>query len=564
MDNSIVAILFDLLVDYGVERVVCSPGSRNVSLLIEADARKELKKTVVTDERTAAFVALGMGQVSQKPVALICTSGTALLNYSPAIAEAYYQNIPLIVISADRPKEWIDQDDSQTVRQPGVYTNFSKEGYDIDACLDDDNYKWYVNRMVNEGLIKATSGKKGPVHFNVHLPGTPLPHREGAQNQSKKYTTVGHAPQLDKNQLMALVREAAGKKIMITAGFMQPDNKLQRGLAELASLPNVCVMAETISNLHLPSECYSVDSVLFKLSDSECRELRPDILISIGGALVSRKLKEYLRESKIRQHWAVGNFNTVVDCFKSLTTIIDVEATSFIPYFARRLKRQQDREKISSDYRQRWAEKRKESYSNPDTYPWSDLTAMNSILHVIPENTNLFLSNGTSVRYAQLVEYQPPHASFCNRGVSGIEGSTSSALGAQICYPGLTCLISGDLSFMYDIGALSTKLATGRFRVIVLSNGGGDIFRFINPTRKLPIRDEYLCADSRPPVKELVESYGWNYFRATDKASLDNALEKFFLPSDRPALLEVVTGADDKNTDILSDFLGIRKLSEKY
>ncbi len=163
-------MIADVLLEHGVIHVVCSPGSRNTPLLLAVSSRERFKTHVVIDERSAAFMALGLAQVSQNPVALICTSGTALLNYAPAVAEAYYQGLPLIVISADRPEQWIDQDDSQTIRQPGAFAHFIKRSYDIAALPDPEKERlWLTNRVVNDAMIEAMSARKGPVHINVRL-----------------------------------------------------------------------------------------------------------------------------------------------------------------------------------------------------------------------------------------------------------------------------------------------------------------------------------------------------------------------------------------------------------
>lgn len=562
MDGKVIRIVFDLLNQFGVETIVCSSGSRNVSLLMEADLWEEKRKYVVVDERCAGFIALGNALVSRKPVALVCTSGTALLNYAPAIAEAYYQNLPLIVLSADRPMEWIDQDDSQTIRQPGVFSNYCKYFVDLDACRQDSEYLWYVNRIVNEGLITSLLGRKGPVHFNIHLPGTPI-------NPLPRYTTAGHKfdvvcsdKRLDKESLKELATKACGKKIMVTAGFMPPDHRIQRGMSMLASLPNVCVMAETISNLHLSPECYKIDAPLFSIASKnvsplEIEKFRPDILISIGGALVSRQLKEFLRQCTPEQHWSVGEFRNVVDCFQSLTSIFDMNPAGFIPYFAKRLKRTQAFASDIPQYSLLWKNLRDKTSQSVQDLPWCDLMALRTIFRKLPSSCNLFLSNGTAVRYAQILNHVPPHASYCNRGVSGIEGSTSTAIGGMLAYPDMTVLITGDLSFAYDIGALGTDLADGRLKVVVLNNGGGDIFRFVKATSGLKIREKYLCADMGSDLRMIASTYGWNYYEASNYKTLLEVLPDFFNESDSPCLLDIQTARDNLNADTLRSFLNI-------
>lgn len=548
--------MFDLLQAYGVERVFCSPGSRNASLLMELDARDDLQKEVVIDERTAAFVALGYAMVSRQPVALVCTSGTALLNYGPALAEAFYHNIPLIVISADRPVEWIDQDDSQTIRQPGVFSNFSLGCYDIDACRTDDNYIGFVNRMVNEGLIRSVVKKRGPMHFNIHLPGTPFT-PDDLPSRARKFELTLSEGKLSLQNLKRLVEDAKYKRILIVAGFMPPSHRLQKGMALLQSLPNVKILAETLSNLHLEPSCYDIDHLLFNCSERECEDLRPDILISFGGALVSRRLKEFLRKVKPSQNWTVGTRDNIVDCFLSLTEIIDTEPENFIPYFARRLMSAQNWEKgVAPHYKEQW-DRYKKPVGTLDELPWSDLAATRYILDSLPSSVNLFLSNGTSVRYAQLAYSRVPHASFGNRGVSGIEGSTSTAIGGALAYPGMTCLITGDMSFHYDISALSLPFVPDNFKIIILSNSGGDIFRFIKSTCGLNIRDQYLCADPEVPIQDLCITYGWWYYVANDMESLKEIFDIFMDVTIAPCILHLDTSKTD-NAQILRDYLGIK------
>lgn len=556
LERPVVSQLFRLLSDFGVRDVVCSPGSRNATLLQMADACPEFRKRVVVDERSAAFIGLGLALVSRSPVALICTSGTALLNYAPAVAEAYYQGIPLVVVSADRPLEWIDQDDSQTIRQPGALGNIVKASYDIDGDESREDYVWYANRIVNEGLLTALQGKEGPVHFNVRLDGTTSPEITPAP-QARKVRLFSPLPTLGRNDIKGLASVAFNKRILLVAGFMQPDNRLQKSVATLAGLPNVAIMAETLSNLHLPDECYMVDKLLFPLDAEGERELRPDIVISIGGALVSRKLKEFIRRNPPHYNWNVALSPNVVDCFKSLTSKIDCSPTPFLGTLAKMIRRfqRESTDAVAPRYAAEVSRLRERFSGKTEKTPWSDLKAMSLILGGIPVEANLFLSNGTAVRYAQIVPFRLPHAVYSNRGVSGIEGSTSTALGGSLIYGKITCLITGDTSFAYDMAAFASLPAPSTMRVVLLDNGGGDIFRFIPATNSLPIRERYLCTDIKANPSFIADAYGWDYIFADSEASLRKALKGFFKSSSRPSILHVSTGRGDKNTDILRNFL---------
>lgn len=566
MEKPIVNILLELIRQYGVECVVCSPGSRNAALIDVADKKRELKKLIVVDERTAAFVALGISLVSKSPVAVICTSGSALLNYAPAVAEAYYQGIPLIVISADRPMEWIDQDDSQTIRQSGALSLITKASYDLNGDENaNSDYIWYANRVINEGMIKALERKSGPVHFNVHLDGKVPESKDvsaqvqhpSIQNQLfRKVVVLRPAQRLDNQQMRQLAREGFDKKIMVVAGFMQPDHRLQKAMALLGTLPNVCIMAETVSNLHLSPTCYKVDTVLFPMSGRYEEELRPDIVISLGGALISRKLKEFLRETNAL-HWSLSYAENLIDSFKTLTTKIEASPSTFIQTLSKLMSRMQMVAGLQNipSYRDKWNKQRSVSEKKVDLFPWSDLKALDLVLNSLPEETNLFLSNGTSVRYGQILSYPLTHATYSNRGVSGIEGSTSTAIGGSLVYDKLTCLITGDMSFSYDIGAFGTNLANNKMRIIVLDNGGGDIFRFIKATSNLEIREKYLCVNRKNPIEEIALAYGWAYYYASDEATLKSELEEFFSDLVVPAILHVDTTSCGKNARTLTQFL---------
>lgn len=557
MAKEVVCELFSLLELYGVRHVVCSPGSRNAVLLMEAESHPDIEKTVVVDERSAAFIALGIALCTRRPVALICTSGSALLNYAPALAEAFYQGIPLIVISADRPVEWIDQDDSQTIRQLGPLDNFTKGCYDLLGDPLHDDYLWYVNRIINEGLQKSLAPKRGPVQFNVHLDGradlTP-----DSLGLSRKILQVTPVQKVSREDLGNLAEMAFKANIMIVAGFMLPDHRMQRAFSLLQELPNVVIMAETVSNLHLDPSCYNIDRVFFSNGESILEKYRPEIIISVGGALISRKLKEYLRKCKVRHHWSLGYSDNLVDCFQALSLKIEADPASFLKSFAKLVARKQAQSHFSSDYRAAWSGLRKVWEDVFSRLPWCDLKALHLVFSSLPADADLFLSNGTSVRYGQILPFFPFHAIYSNRGVSGIEGCSSTALGISLCNGRLTCLVTGDMSFEYDLGALASGLASSNLLIVVLDNGGGDIFRFINATKDLPIREKYLCASKSISVRKLALAFGFDYFAASSVEELQKALKDVLIPGRLPRILHLITREAESNSEILRKFLKSR------
>ncbi|MDE6806472.1 MAG: 2-succinyl-5-enolpyruvyl-6-hydroxy-3-cyclohexene-1-carboxylic-acid synthase [Muribaculaceae bacterium] len=570
--KDVARILLDILMAHGVRDAICSPGSRNAPLLVAADARPALRTRIVTDERSAGFVALGIAQVSRRPVVLICTSGTALLNYAPAVAEAYYQGLPLIVVSADRPLEWIDQDDSQTLRQPEALRNFVKGSYDISDREAGDRPGWYDTRIANDAMLTALAPKQGPVHINVRL-SPPL----GATVSGTLSSTprvirrMGPSQKPEKDLVRELANTLKERRVMIVAGFLPPDARLNRAMTRMRAHDNVVVMAETLSNLHLPVEDYSIDSVLCTLRDEDAEAYHPDVVISIGGALVSRMLKEYLRlraGSPGFEHWSVGFNHTTVDCFQALTLRIECDPGYFLSALSPELARA--RRALSKApngrnpespavYCELWHNARIKAIGRVmhegATAGWSDFRAFRAILSLMPPKVNLFLSNGTSVRYAQILSfYRRPHAEYCNRGVSGIDGSTSTAAGGALAYNGDTVLVTGDMSFAYDLSALQTMKAIGsELKIIVIDNGGGGIFRFINSTSDLACRERYFCADPDAPIAALAGAYGMGYLHAATEEELYDALQLFF--NARGAVILEITTPPAESAEVLREIL---------
>ncbi|MDE6555849.1 MAG: 2-succinyl-5-enolpyruvyl-6-hydroxy-3-cyclohexene-1-carboxylic-acid synthase [Duncaniella sp.] len=548
-------ILADLLEAHGVDCAVISPGSRNAPLIVALARHPAIETYHVIDERSAAFIALGMSIRSGKPVALVCTSGTALLNYAPAVAEAFYRRIPLIVVSADRPLEWIDQDDSQTLWQQDALAPYVKRSCDICNAADNDNDRWFADRVINDCLLEAVNGRVGPVHINIRLdaPLGKLSERMAEQPRVVSLTTpTPELPTAEARRLGQML--ASPRKVMVIAGFHRPNTSLNRALSKLARLPNVIVLTETVANLHSPEFISRIDATLCRITEEEREALRPDVVLTIGGALISRMIKAWIREMPREvEHWHIGISHTTIDCFRHLTRRIEMEA----PVFIRQLASALQPHRAPSDYSTLWhkvAERAaKEHVLKIARAPWSDLKAFASLFKSIPRGTDLQLSNGTPVRYAQLMDCSTLHSCECNRGVSGIDGCTSTALGASVFSSGLTLLITGDMSMQYDISALSSTLLSPRLKIIVIENGGGGIFRFIESTRNLDELEEYFVGSVRLPLRQLCEGYGLAYFEAESEKSLERVLGRFFAENTRPALLTVKTPGE-VSAEVLLDY----------
>lgn len=539
-DKEIVQIIADIAVKNNLKRVVISPGSRNAPLSIAFARDERIETFVLVDERSAAFFALGMAQQSNEPVGLVCTSGTALLNYAPAVAEAYYQRIPLVVISADRPLEWIDQDDSQAIRQQEALKGVVKGVYQLPVSVQGADDRWYANRLVNEAFNTALSGRKGPIHLNVPFR-EPLyglkPYLEKNERIVRTINPVGDLSDDALETLSSTIRSSS--KVLVLAGQTDPSAELQRALERFSSLPQVVVLTETISNLSSPNFITTIDRVITSFSEEELPEYMPELLISFGGPVVSKIIRRMIRFCPPVHHWYIGKGEPLIDTFGALTERIDLSPEVFFRQLV------PEAEPVTSDYATRWkmrdGQQTQKHEAFLQTAEWSDLKVFSILLPSIPQGSHLQVGNSSTVRYAQLFKGCPALHIRGNRGTSGIDGSTSTAAGASVVFEGQTILITGDMSFMYDSHAFWNPYLTSRFKVIVIKNGGGGIFRFIAGPSEVEECEQYFETAQEIDVERLAVFYRLAYFKAGDEASLQEALPRFYAETERPAVLEVET-----------------------
>ncbi|BAX81506.1 2-succinyl-5-enolpyruvyl-6-hydroxy-3-cyclohexene-1-carboxylic-acid synthase [Labilibaculum antarcticum] len=532
--------LIDICWAKGMEYVIVSPGSRNAPLSISFAKDDRIKSLVIVDERSAGFFALGIAQQTRKPVGLVCTSGTALLNYGPAVAEAFYQRLPLVVISADRPVEWIGQDDSQALPQVNVFGQFVKASYQLPLDANNQDDCWYLNRMVNEALSKAQSGRLGPVHINFPLR-EPLYGVKSYPNSIERVIgKINSVDQLSSNTIDSIADIInSNQKIVIVVGLLHQQIELNELLAELAQNKNVVVLTESVSNLHNKQFLPCIDRVICSIKEEELDDFKPDLLINFGGPLVSKMIKTFLRDNKPTEHWFIGKEDHFIDTFKNLTSHIDVSPLAFFKQLLPLIK------PSDSSFLEHWKGRDAEVSEIHAEYlkgiEWSDLKAFEQILNGIPEDGNLQLANSSVVRYAQLFKISGTHTYNSNRGTSGIDGCTSTAAGAALVNEKTTTLITGDISFFYDSNALWNKYLQSNFKIILINNGGGGIFRFISGPSGVEELEEYFETVQDYKADKLAETFGLDYFHAENEEEVNNVLPDFYASNKRAAILEIKT-----------------------
>lgn len=530
----------------GVKHCVTSPGTRNAPLLDAISSHSELVVKPVIDERTAAFYALGVATTVNRPVLLCCTSGSAPLNYAPALAEALYRKVPLIALTADRPREAVERNLQQTIHQSDALHNVVKGEYSID-CRDTADY---IHDVISDAVGVATTPPCGPVHVNLAID-------DPRVTNDIDYTKIISKPVIEVINPapvppVAIMRDIATeigstKKVIIVAGGYRPDAKLNRSLDRLLSFGNYAVLAEWMSNLHAAGVCTNTDLVMAMASRDTYHSLVPDVVITFGTPLLSTHAAQYIKNNNI-EHWHVGMETSVADSFGTLTRHYRALPELFFPALVAATRKSN---LPSLEYSERWVAMSKAVETRVNEAigrKFNDISAIQTVLKLAPRPYNLQLSNGMTSRYVNALSMsamkkQYVHSCSCNRGVSGIDGSTSTAIGAASCYNGMTLFITGDTSALYDIGALNISNITPDFKMVVINNGGGEIFRTIKATREFNKLEEIITLPSMLPFRGLAESLDLAYFTADDNSSLHCEVRKFYAECSRPAILEIRTTA---------------------
>ena len=537
-------------VAHHIEHVVISPGSRNAPLTIGFTNHSKVKTYSIVDERSAAFFALGMAQQLQKPVVVVCTSGSALLNYYPAVAEAYYSDIPLVVISADRPKHLIDIGDGQTVRQENVFENHIEATANLIAGADD-------NLDVLKNVLETTIHKKAPVHINVPFD-DPLYEVENAMMSLESINYKFVETPLDVNELQSYadIWNASEKK-MVIVGSNSSSELLQVQLNKIIEDPSVIVLTETTSNVFHAHFINSIDKVIFPLTNDALEKLVPDILLTLGGMIVSKKIKQYLRKFQPKHHWHVDS-KKAFDTYFCLERHFKITPELFFSQFFFLTPKSFP---SHLNYQQEWIDLKKQRKIKHKEYldvcEYSDLKVFESVLERIPNNTQLQLGNSSIIRYSQLFDMNPSLKVFCNRGTSGIDGSTSTAIGASVVVDNQTVFVTGDISFFYDSNALWNSNIRNDFRIILINNNGGGIFKFIPGPQKTNALS-YFETPHGLTAEHLCKMFGFEYQKVSNLEEVKESLSDFYSESNQPKLLEICTPSA-KNDVILKQYFASLK-----
>ena len=563
--------------EYGIKHIVISAGSRNAPLtngFVEDDFFVTYS---IVDERAAAFFALGIAQQFHHPAALVCTSGSALLNYYPAVAEAFYSELPLVILSADRMPHRIDIGDGQTIKQEGVFgphligtASLKPDVAHATAALLDSNKQPYFGSKPSakevaelqekhqthnvaelQRVLQLVCTVNGPVHLNIPME-EPLYGMTTTPISFPKKAT--HKPKSEKPDLATLHKhwEKAGRK-MILIGTHKPNTALADELNRLAEDPTVLILTEKTSNYKHPKAIGSIDCLMAPLEHEQNggeTDLQPELILTLGGMIVSKKIKFFLRKHKAAHHLHIGltkandtfyylshHLNTKAD--QVLRTLeIATETTS--TYQEANLKRYHSYLKKGIDYLK--------------TIPFSDLKVFEQLAKTIPADSHLQIANSSPIRYAQLFAFKSGVEVYGNRGTAGIDGSMATAMGAAQINNKPLVFITGDLSFFYDVNGLWHNYIPKQARIIIINNQGGGIFRILPGEKDSPKYDTYFETIHNRSARHIAKGFGLGYKRVCTLWGTKRALRRFFHASDKAKILEICTPRKTNDSVLLEYF----------
>ena len=542
-----IAELGPLLLRLGVRHVIICPGSRNAPLTQLFTSNAGFHCHSIVDERSAGYVALGMARHLGEPVVVLTTSGTAVLNLAPAVAEAYYQQLPLFVITADRPPEKINQFNNQIIDQEAPYYAYTKGFYQLPVRVAYPEDLSQVLGQMEQLFASAPDFPRGPVHLNVPLE-EPLydllPPALKTPEQDAPSTT-------DQAPFAELGRVDPGSRILVLAGMGRAQSDLTLLLSRLVQSRQLVVIAENIANLPGDDFISQPELLLRGVYKDGRAALIPDLVISFGGQVVSKQLKIFLQKLPDLRHVEIGG-----NVAASLATLekpgseheksgSEHEKTAFRNQFMEHWKQEQERARL------RIREK-------IQSLEYGNLWVVNAVHSAAPSGSVVHLGNSTTIRYSQILPQRADLTYYANRGTSGIDGCVSAAVGAAMVSDQLHILLVGDLSFVYDSNALWNKDFPVNLKIVVLNDQGGGIFRLLKGPSDMDFFEEFSVTHHPVSPALLSQSFGREALVLGNKGELEAALKTFFSPGNHLSVLDVDT-AGQENSRIFKEFLDIKK-----
>lgn len=521
-DKAVIQQLVYRLRKTGVRNVVLSPGSRSAPLVQEFSCYTDIEKHVLFDERCAGYFALGLAQQLRKPVAVFCTSGTAVLNLAPAICEAYYQQIPLIILTADRPAELIGKGENQAINQVNIFQNYIAAFYNVDEKFSDwDNLNWlnivapiHINLPLQEPLYKTVSTLYEQPFLKFNVPVSPTLSKVDKQTISTLWKTK--------------------KRKLVICGKSHFQKAKQHYLQLLNEQEDVLIVREPISNTALEKSIFNTDKTISSIQTPD--DFKPDLVVTIGRQFTSKRLRNFLKQFPDLTHWHISLQGEEWNSWQREFRVWKCTDVDFLRVVSAVSKNQ------PSSWKKAWlTQQEKISFFQQKPRKFADFSVYELLAKQIPQNTIIQWGNSSPVRYASFFEYAEKTEHFANRGTSGIDGCMSTAVGCAVANPEKqVLLVIGDISFFYDSNALFYKPFPQNLKIIVINNSGGNIFRLIDGQTDERLMQPYFETRHTHSVKHLAEMFALPFEECNSEEKAENAIQKFF-SSKGAAMLEIKT-----------------------
>lgn len=530
--------LLSLLKAFNISKFVVSPGSRHIPIVISMEQDKFFKLYSVVDERSASFFAIGLIQESREPVGIICTSGTASANYCSAISEAFYQELPLLVITADRQPSLLDQHEDQMIHQSTMYKNVAKFMVNL-PVVNDENDEWYNNRLINQALLELNHHGCGPVQINIPVPehidafsSTELP----VQRKINLYDL-----ELQGSSWKQIADELTDKKVILVCGEGYPlSEDEQYALDAFVSKFDCIVLSDKMSNCHHPYAVENAFPVLQAMSRGDVRDCTPDVILSIrANYSFNPEFKGFVKrcDGTNIQNWYISSSGKITDPFHKLTKVF--EMNEFV--FLRKVADAKETPVAIHEYADIW-KVISESIEQPNV-PYSHVFTISKFIPALPKNSVLHLANSNSVRIAQLYHIDSSIEIHCNRGTDGIDGCMSTTIGFAAATEKPVFLMIGDLTFFYDMNALWNRQLGKNVRIILNNNSGGAIMHMPNrPDFAMKLLPDCISAAHHTSAKGWAVDRGFTYLSAHNEAEVEEGVKVLTdMNVEGPILLEVFT-----------------------
>jgi 2-succinyl-5-enolpyruvyl-6-hydroxy-3-cyclohexene-1-carboxylate synthase len=555
----------------GIRHVMISPGSRSAALTLAFVRHGGFRIHTCMDERPAGFIALGIAQQTGVPVVLICTSGSAAYNFAPAVSEAFFQQVPLLVLTADRPKEWLHQYDGQTIYQSEIYGKHVKRSFEISPDYAHTDVQWSINRITNEAVNVAGTVPLGPVHINVPIR-EPFYPKESDEFQPSDHIRIIQRQHSEVGLSTEVWHELLdewddSRRILIAGGQQKGSEELSQVLARITDEWNIPVVGDCITNLG-PNDQFIRHHDLF-LGAENSTDLRPDLLVTFGLSFISKELKQFLRKNPPVKHWHVSEDTFLADPTQSMTRQIAVSPDYFFKNVYEKIDYQLFTENSEPEkdpsFLTQW--RRREAFTGnlkqnylKNLTTLNDLTSIDFFFKLINIPIQLHVANSMSVRYVNVLGSDISDAEvFSNRGTSGIDGCVSTAIGAAMVNQKPTFLIVGDVAFLYDRNGLLINELPQNLKIVVINNAGGNIFRMIDGPTGLPELENYFETRHSFTARRTCEDSGIHYFSVNEFDSLEKCMTDF-IASPGLSLIEVFTDPYE-NERVWKDLKGMARQS---